>query len=131
MAAKPKLFTLLPAHPTPALATADLVMAILKHTSCTSLDDLRKYMEAGDEAISAKLAVLILEESQMTLIEDEHEVAAIMRIGPTVSVAECSGCGKITAVEGTPPRACGVTLGCGGTLTKSTVAKKVPYIEPV
>jgi hypothetical protein len=128
MAPKPKFVTLKAEHESPSLAAADLVMAILKHTLCSSLDDLRKHLDAGEPVITAKLATLIFDESQVALIEDQHEVASIMRIGPTVSVAECSGCHRTIAVEGAAPRTCGVTLGCEGTLTKSTVAKKNPYV---
>lgn len=130
MAPKPKLMTIHAEHTTPALAVAELVTTILKHTLCSSLVELLKRLEAGDETVSAKLATLILDEAQVALIEAEHEVAGIVRIGPTVSITECDGCHRVTAVEGTPPRACGVTLGCEGKLTKSTMAKKTPFKEP-
>lgn len=127
MAPKPKFFTLAPEHASPALAAAELTMALLKHTTCSSLDDLSKRLEAGDEAIRAKIAMLIFEEAQMALMEAEHEVTSLIRIGPSVTVAECDACGVVTAVDGTPPRVCGVTLGCEGQRTKATVAKKLPF----
>ena len=129
MAAKPKLFTLKAEHTSPALAAADLVTSILKHTGCSSLTDLRKFLDAGDPVITGKLGTLILEEAQVALIEQEHTAVSLLRIGPTVNIAECSGCHRIIAVEGTAPKTCGVSLGCGGTLTKSTMSKKIPYTE--
>ena len=140
MPSKPKRATLVTEHVTRhedgtvtlgALAVADIVTTLLKSTGATSVQELIRRLEDGDEVMTAKASTIVLDEQQMRAIEAYPDVVSLIRIGATVAVTECDSCHAIQAVAGTIPTSCGMTLGCKGKPFKSSAARKHAYVEPV
>lgn len=130
MAAKLKLTALVSEQETPLLKAADIVTALLKHTRANSLQDLYTKIEQQDEDVLAKLATIVLDDSQIDLIESHGADLALLRNLPSANLVECSVCGAVGVVSGLASRKCNMKLGCEGTPVKSSSAKKVLLPDP-
>lgn len=140
MPARPKRFTLSSKHATKqadgsfhydALATGSLVLALLKITGTTSMNELITRLREGDEAVQKKFATIVLTEEQLAGIELHKEAVDLIRSGPSVTVAVCPTCGAISAFGAGSPTSCTLTLSCPGKPEKAVAATKAAYTEPV
>lgn len=127
--AKIILNALVSAQESPVLQAAELTMQMLKTTKATSLDNLFQSIERKDPAVLAKLATLVISDTQLDLIEVHGQNMKLIRNLPTNSLTECPECHAVAAVAGTPPSKCTLTLACPGKPVKSGIGSKSP-VEP-
>lgn len=125
-----KYATFTPNGPTPLIRTASVVLSFLRFTRQQSLSDIERRLIAGDTATRAALDFAVFSPKQIEDMARFWKHLLLLRVGPTVSIAECPECGKTMAVAGTAPKTCKLTGGCTGTLVKAGFGTKVPYIFP-
>lgn len=123
-----KPFSFVPLHESPLLATADVVMALLKHTRVRSLAELYEKIAAEDEAVLLKLVPVRLSDAQLSAIETHEVSVGLLRTTPTANLTACTVCGVAGLVSGLPSKKCNLTLGCEGSPEKSGIAKKKPVV---
>lgn len=121
-----KFVTLVSGQSSELLNAAELVSALLRTSTCSSLSELYQRMGAGDEAVLSRMEPVRLSEDQLVAIERFSTELSLLRVSPTVSLSECPVCGQVSAVAGAALRRCLLTLGCEGVPVKSGFAKKQP-----